>query len=102
MLVGAAAPPPGSAGEEDGRLYCLCQSPHDNVVSYELAYINILTHESQKKQVTRTTVAERNDRVRRGGLPRGVVSLRVRGHHGAAGGQVVLPRVFQALQHVLR
>ena len=99
MLVGAAAPPPGSAGEEDGRLYCLCQSPHDNVVSCELAYI---IHESQKKQVTRTTVAERNDRLRRGGLPRGVVPLRVRGHHGAAGGQVVLPRVFQALQHVLR
>ena len=52
--------------------------------------------------VTRTTVAERNDRVRRGGLPRGVVPLRVRGHHGAAGGQVVLPRLLQALQHVLR
>ena len=38
MLVGAAAPPPGPAGEEDGRLYCLCQSPHDNVVSFELAH----------------------------------------------------------------
>ena len=60
MLVGAAAPPHGSAGEEEGRLYCLCQSPHDNVVGFD--FTDILSCVI----VTRTTVAERNDRVRRG------------------------------------